>query len=128
MINIHSNQKLKITNFDLEERTAVFAERIIRFAKKLVNTPENIPLKTQLVRAGTSIGANYYEAAEAQSKKDFVHKIAISKKETKETKFWLRVIGVANPDLKEEARSLWKEAHELNLIFAAAIRTATKNG
>lgn len=109
----------KITKYDLEERTAKFGEEIIKFAKKIpVNlvTQRIIP---QLVAAGTSIGANYCEADDAESSKDFVHKIGICKKEARETKHWLRVIVVAVSELKDDARKLWTEAKELNLIFNA---------
>ncbi|MBI4132827.1 MAG: four helix bundle protein [Candidatus Sungbacteria bacterium] len=109
-------------NFDLEDRTAKFGEKIIQFAKKIPSTIENNSLRDQLVRSGTSIGANYCEADEAESKRDFVHKIGICKKESRETKYWLRPIAVAGPNFREDARTLWKEAHELNLIFAAIIR------
>lgn len=109
----------KIIKYDLEERTAKFGEEIIRFAKKIpVNlvTQRIIP---QLVAAGTSIGSNYCEADDAESGRDFVHKIGICKKEARETKHWLRIIIVAAPELKEEAGKLWTEAKELNLIFNA---------
>jgi len=118
--------KILNKNYDLEERTAKFAEEIIKFAKEISNTPENIPLKKQLVRAGTSIGANYCEADEAESKRDFTHKIGICKKEARETKYWLRIIGIANPNLQKKAKVLWKEAHELNLIFASIVHTCRK--
>lgn len=116
----------KKNNYDLEERTAKFGEKIIKFAKKISKTSENIPIITQLVKAGTSIGANYCEATEAESKKDFAHKISISKKESKETKFWLRMSGTAEHRLKEEARELWQEAQEYNLIFGKIRRTCDK--
>lgn len=124
MTNDHSSPKPK--KYNLEERTAKFAEEIIKFVKEIPNTAENIPIKNQLIRSGTSVGANYCEADEAESKKDFIHKIAICKKETKETKYWLRLTTIANPNLKEKARKLWKETHEFNLLFAAIIRN-TKN-
>jgi four helix bundle protein len=118
-----TSSSTKPNNYDLEERTALFAEKIIRFAKKIPKTPENIPIISQLVNAGTSVGANYCEATEAESKKDFSHKIGISKKEAKETRFWLRISTVANPNLKDDARELWKEAQELNLIFGKIKRS-----
>lgn len=117
-----ANQK-----FDLEERTAKFAENIIRFAKKIPVTPVTQRSIPQLVGAGTSVGANYCEAADAESKKDFIHKIGISRKESREAKYWLRMIAMTVDELKTEARILWKETHELNLIFSASILTA-KNG
>ena len=110
--------------YDLEERTAKFAEDIIDFAKKLPQNAISRNLITQLVDAGTSIGANYSEADEANSKKDFVNKIAIAKKETKETKYWLRIITHTLPQFKDEAKKLWREAQELNLILAAIIRSS----
>jgi len=103
--------------YDLEERTAKFGEDIIEFAKELPKNIITIPLINQLVRAGTSIGANYCEAIGASSKKDFRNKIFISKKESQETKHWLRMITKAVPEYREKAVKLWKEAQELTLIF-----------
>jgi len=108
--------------FDLEERTAIFGENIIEFAKSLPRNPVTVPLISQVVRSGTSIGANYMEADGAESKSDFRHKIALCKKEAKETRHWLRMIAKAIPEKADEARVLWKEAHELALIFSAIIR------
>lgn len=105
--------------YDLEERTAVFGENVIRFAKKLPENTATKPIISQLVKSSTSIGANYCEADDAESNKDFQHKIGICKKESRETKHWLRMIGIAVPELKTEARKLWIEAKELNLIFNA---------
>ena len=116
-------QNLKTKNrYDLEERTAKFGEDIIEFAKTLPINPISRPLISQLIRSATSIGANYVEADGAESKKDFKHKIAICKKESKETKHWLRMISKANPDKKEECRKLWQEAQELVLIFSSIIK------
>jgi len=112
--------------FDLVERTAKFGEDIIQFAKKIPQNPITLPLITQLVKAGTSVGANYSEADCAESKKDFEHKIGICKKESKETKHWLRMIAKAVPELKNDAKVLWKEAHELNLIFSSIIIKSRK--
>ncbi len=110
--------------YDLEDRTLKFSEEIIDFAKKLPQNSITKPLVSQLIRSGTSIGANYCEADEANLRKDFINKIAIAKKETKETKYWLRVIAHTLPEFKPEARNLWQEAQELNLILAAIIRSA----
>ncbi len=77
-----SNEK----KYDLEDRTAKFGEEIIRFAKKLPQNPITVSLITQLIKAGTSIGANYCEADDAESRKDFKHKIGICKKEAREVK------------------------------------------
>ncbi len=70
------------------------------------------------------MGANYCEATEGESKKDFIHKISICKKETKETKHWLRLLAKSNPEKREAVRLLWKEAHELLLIFSKIIRSS----
>lgn len=108
--------------YDLEERTAKFGEDIIEFVRSLSPDAVNKPLISQLVRAGTSIGANYMEADGAESKKDFNHKIATCKKESKETMHWLRMVAKANPNKKEECRRLWQESKELTLIFSSIIR------
>jgi four helix bundle protein len=92
--------------YDLEERTALFGESIIRFAKRVPVSAVTNRLIDQLVGAGTSVGANYCEADDAVSKKDFRHKISISKREARETKFFLRMIATAVPELKEEAKPL----------------------
>jgi len=112
--------------YDLEERTAKFGEEIIKFANKVSKNVITLPLVSQLVKAGTSVGANYCEADDAESRKDFQHKIGICKKEARETKHWLRMIVVAIPELKEEARKHWKEAQELNLIFNAIVKSTNK--
>jgi len=107
--------------YDLEERTAKFGENILEFVKTLERNEINRPLLSQIVRSGTSIGANYMEADGAESKKDFQHKIALCKKEAKETKHWLRMIAKANPQRVSIARDLWKEAQELALIFSSIL-------
>jgi len=104
--------------YDLEERTAKFGENIICFIKTIKRDEMNRPLINQIIRSGTSIGANYMEANGASSKKDFRNKIYICRKESNETKHWLRMIAVANLNKKDECRKLWQEAHELTLIFA----------
>ena len=122
-----SNDKMsKNKKYDLEERTAKFGENIIRFAKKIPKAPITLPIISQLVKAGTSIGANYCEADDAESRKDFKHKIGICKKEARETKYWLRMTAVAISALKEEARVLWQEAKELNLIFNSIVKSIKK--
>lgn len=108
--------------YDLEERTARSGESIITFAKRVPSNPVNNRLIDQLVGAGTSVGANYCEADEGVSRKDFMNKIGICKKEAKETRHFLRMVATAEPQLKDAARGLWKEATELTLIFAAIMR------
>jgi len=108
--------------FDLEERTALFGEAVIHFAKTISKNCITTPLISQVVRSGTSVGANYCEADDAVSKKDFKNKIGTCRKEARETKLWLRMIAAAEPELKTEVRKLWQEAKELHLIFAAIWR------
>lgn len=105
-------------NYDLEERTAKFGEEIIQFCRGVAADHVTRPLISQLVRAATSIGANYMEANQASSKKDFYNKIRISQKEANETKHWLRMLSAVCVDAKDRLRKYWKEAHELTLIFA----------
>jgi four helix bundle protein len=105
------------SKFDLEERTAKFGENSIKFCKKIPQNPITTPLINQLTKSATSVGANYCEADDAESKLDFRHKIGICKKESRESKHFIRMIVVAVPELKTEARILWQEAKELNLIF-----------
>ena len=113
--------------FDLEERTAAFGNSVILLAKNVPLTPITRPLVSQLVRSATSVGANYCEADDAESRADFQHKIGICKKEAREAKHWLRMLVTAVPESKEPARKLWQEAKELNLIFNAIVRSTEAN-
>ena len=108
----------KPKEYDLEERTAQFGERVIELCKGVPKNVVTIPIIGQLVRSGTSMGANYCEANGASSRKDFKNKIFICKKESKETKYWLRMLAKAAEKLKDECRALWQEAQELTLIFS----------
>jgi four helix bundle protein len=107
---------------DLGERTALFGESVIAFAKKVPENPVNNRLISQLVGAATSVGANYCEADDAVSGKEFKQKIGTSRKESKEAMFFLRMVATSEPHLKDDARNLWREAKELNLIFGAIWR------
>lgn len=118
-----SNKNVDKT-YDLEERTARFGEEVIDLMRKLPQNAVNKRLIEQCVGSAGSLGANYCEANEAESKRDFTHKIGICKKETKETKHWLRLLTRANPESKEELRRLWQEAQELLLIFSKISRSA----
>lgn len=115
------SNEIKLKIYDLEERTANFAEGIIKFAKKMPKNSITERIIPQLVGAGTSIGANYCEADDAESGKDFKHKIGICKKEARETKYWLRISATTVSELKDEARILWQEAKELHLIFNSIV-------
>ncbi len=121
------NSKLHNRKFDLEERTFAFGKSIIVFAKKIPKNSITAPLINQLVRSGTSVGANYCEADDAHSRKDFKHKISICKKEARETKYWLKMISNAVPELKCDTIAVKNEAQELNLIFNAIFISTTKN-
>ncbi len=94
--------------YDLEERTARFGESIIPFAKKIPRCPVNNRLIDQLVGAGSSVGANYCEADDGVSKAEFKHRIGTCRKEAHETQFFLRMVAVAEPNLKSEAREIWR--------------------
>jgi four helix bundle protein len=114
----------QIKKYDLEERTAVFGENIIEFARKMPGNDITKRIIPQLIAAGTSIGSNYCEADCAESNRDFIHKMCVANKEAKESKHFLRMSSKACPELAEEARILWKEGHELNLIFTTIIKKA----
>lgn len=108
--------------YDLEERCAKFGEEVIKFCKSIHINEFTRSLINQLIRSATSIGANYMEANQASSKKDFTNKIRISQKEANESKHWLRMISIADENHAEKCRQLWKESHELTLIFAKISR------
>lgn len=118
------NTNLQNKKYDLEERTAKFAESTIDLIKKIPNDSINKRLIEQVIGSSGSIGANYCEANESESKKDFIHKMGISKKEIKETKHWIRLLARANDSFKDDFRKLWKEAQELLLIFSKIISSS----
>lgn len=111
---------------DLEKRTGTFAVKIIQLLRKLPQDSINKRMIEQLIGSSGSIGANYMEANASESKKDFIHKMKISKKEIKETQHWLRLLAEANVGYKEEFRLLWKENQELLFIFSKAISSCSK--
>ena len=129
---INSNTKIPMTNeapnpntqvkYDLEERTAKFGEAMIDFGKSLPFNEITRPLVSQLIRAGTSVGANYMEADASRTKKDFHHKISLCRKEAKETRHWLRMVAHAVPASANTARRLWREAQELVFIFSSILK------
>ena len=123
------NGEMRMTNaeqgervFDLEGRCARFGEAVIGFAMRIPVNHVTTPLVHRLVRAGTSVEANYCEADGSGSKRDFKFKIGLCRRETRETKHWLRMVVAAESRLREDARSLWQEAKELNLNFGAIRR------
>jgi len=115
---------IKIQNkiYDLEDRTLMFAIRVRKFLRKLPKTVSNIEDGKQVIRSSGSVGANYIEANEALGKKDFKMRIKISRKEAKESGYWLRII-VANNDPKftKEVNELFKETEELKKIFSSIL-------
>ena len=121
MTNQCQNPNVK-NKYDLAGRTSDFGVEIIIFVKSIKENNINRPIINQLVRSATSIGANYMEADCAESKKDFIHKIGISKKEAKETTHWLHMLATAESGEAEKCRKLWQEAHELTLIFSSIVK------
>jgi four helix bundle protein len=110
-------------SYDLEDRTARFGEMVIDFARSIPQNPVTSRIISQLVGASTSVGANYVEADDAVSKKEFLKSIATCRKEARETKHFLRMAVRAVPELKPDARKVWLEARELHLIFSKIWRS-----
>jgi len=114
------NQNSK--QYDLEDRTFEFANRVRAFVKKLPKSIANIEDGKQLIRASGSVGANYIEANESLSKKDFIMRIKICRKEAKESRYWLRLIDTYDePEQENDRKHLVKEATELMNIFGAIL-------
>ena len=103
--------------YDLEERTKNFSKDFIILSKQIKINNLNNNIISQLLRSITSVGANYCEANGASSRKDFRNKIFICRKEVQESKYWIELLAEVEPNYKEKVRKLWKEAHELTLIF-----------
>jgi four helix bundle protein len=109
--------------YDLEDRTFAFAKRVRAFVRKLPKTTANIEDGRQLIRASGSVGANYIEANESLSKKDFTMRIKICRKEAKESRYWFRLIETnQDSELEEDRRSLVEESTELMNIFGAILQ------
>jgi four helix bundle protein len=109
--------------YDLEERTEAFAKNVRDFVKRLPKDLANIEYSQQLVRSSGSVGANYIEANEALGRKDFLMRVRISRKEAKESRYWLRLL-VPKEDLEAERERLVQEATELILILSAIVRNS----
>jgi four helix bundle protein len=108
--------------YDLEERTEEFARAVLFLCKKLHKNTENIELVKQEVRAAGSVGANYIEANDSLSKKDFVLRIKICRKEAKESRYWLNLLSSINRELENEFKQLIQESTELMNIFGAILK------
>ena len=108
--------------YDLEDRTLEFARQVRDFVRKLNRTIGNIEDGKQLIRSSGSIGANYIEANEALSKKDFVMRVKICRKEAKESRYWLKLVNIdGKKELEQERTGLENEACELTHIFGAIV-------
>jgi four helix bundle protein len=115
---MNENQNSK--PYDLENRTLQFAKQTIQFINKTPKTLPNIEISKQLVRSAGSVGANYIEANESLGKKDFRMRIKICRKESKESRYWLRLIN-CNSEFEKDKASLIQEANELMKIFGAIL-------
>lgn len=114
--------------YDLKERTYKFSQLLITFCSRVPKNSINNPLVSQVVRSGTSIGANYAEADEASTRRDFLNKMSLVHKEISETKYWLKLLAeVVSEDKKVPLRNLYKEVQELNLIFSTIIKKTKEN-
>lgn len=118
---------LQEKKYDLQDRTVEFGKQIIGLCKSIKFDSITQRIIDQLVRSGTSVGANYMEAVNASSKKDFRNKLFICKKEAQETRYWLIMLKETTIDKKSEIDILMQECHELNLIFQKSINTVTSN-
>lgn len=109
--------------YDLEERTYNFAKKVRFFIKEIAKKLENIDDLKQLLRSSGSVGANYIEANEALSKKDFILRVKICRKEAKESAYWLKLLEINNNQIiDKEKTNLIKEANELMNIFGSIVR------
>ncbi|MEK7117108.1 MAG: four helix bundle protein [Patescibacteria group bacterium] len=123
MTEIQNSKQGSAKQYDLEERTFKFAKAVRIFVKKLLKTTGNFEDSKQLVRSSGSIGANYIEANESLSKKDFLMRIKIARKEAKETLFWLNLLDTnQDKNLETECLSLIKECKELKLILSSILQ------
>ena len=125
---IPNSKQIQSTNdkiskrYDLEGRTLKFAKEVIMFVKGLPRTVANAEIAKQLIRSSCSIGANYVEANEALSKKDFLMRVKVCRKESKETAYWLKLVETKNQG--NERETLIREATELTKIFGAIVERA----
>jgi four helix bundle protein len=124
-IKFENAKLLRTKQYDLEDRTFLFAKEVRTFIKAIPRTIASIEDTKQLVRSSGSIGANYIEANESLSKKDFLMRIKICRKEAKETCYWLRLVEIGDGSALEKHRSdLIREATELMSIFGAILRNS----
>ncbi len=120
---VQDGEKFQAKGYDLEDRTLVFAENVRAFVKMIPRTLANIEDAKQVIRASGSVGANYIEANESLSKKDFLMRIKICRKEAKESRYWLKLMDSGgNGTVWRQRDDLVKEATELTSIFGAILR------
>ncbi|MFZ5906204.1 MAG: four helix bundle protein [Nitrospirota bacterium] len=117
--NRNQQTSTKTKKFDLEERTLEFAKAIVRLCKQLPQNVINLQFIGQLIRCSGSVGANYREANDSLSKKDFSYRIKICRKEAKESCFFLELLAEANPEFADKIEVLFEEANELKKIFSS---------
>ena len=120
-----NESKRSSKRFDLEDRTLAFAKRVRDFIKRLPNSLANIEDGKQVIRSSGSVGANYIEANESLSKKDFILRIKICRKEAKETGYWLKLLDIQNEQMEKERKDLVQESTELTKIFGAILQKST---
>jgi four helix bundle protein len=114
-------EKPKSKIYDLEDRTARFAGNVIAFINVCPKTIANLEITKQLIRSSGSVGANYIEANEALSKKDFAMRVKICRKEAKESRYWLRLLEVTGEDMEKKRQELVDESTELLKIFSSIV-------
>jgi four helix bundle protein len=119
---------LTVKQYDLEQRTFKFARQAVQFCRRLPRTTVDGEIIKQLMRAATSVGANYLEATESLGKNDFLMRLKICRKEAKETGYWLRLLEINDSDLKLEKEGLLKESDELARIFGAILTKKQQAG
>lgn len=115
---------MALDKVELERRTKAFGVKVVRFAAALPRNRVSDTLGIQLLRSGTSVGANYREANRAQSRSDFIHKIALVEKEASETQYWLEVCDECGIGNAEDRRWLFQESSSLLAIFTTIGKTA----
>ena len=116
--------KLKVMNSIIEDKSFQFAVRIVKLCKHLRNTKKEYTLSKQLLRSGTSIGANVAESQQAQSKADFISKLSISLKETAETKYWIRLLKATDYLSEAEYQSIISDCVEIEKILVSILKTS----
>lgn len=116
-----SNEKVLKPKFDLEQRTLSFSRRCIDICKTVEKNTINFEIIKQLVRSAGSVGANYREANDCSTRKDFYYRIGICRKEAKESKYWLELLLHSNPKFENQFKELIDEAWQLSRIFASIV-------